>query len=440
MKVTNDKTENSQAFLTIEMEPEEVEESMQGAYKRLVKKARVPGFRKGKAPRGIFERYIGKESLLEEALNDLIPEVYEKALEEKELDAIARPELEVSQMEPLVIKATVPLRPTIELGDYQNIKVEREPIEVTESNVDEVVEQLRHQHATWEPVERPVDFGDLVVIDVEGRVEDNTFLNQKGAQYQVIAGQSFPVTGFPEKLVGMKSDEEKEFTLKYPDDYTEEELAGKDASFKVKATAIKQEILPEVNDEFAKTVGAEFDTMKALRERALSDMKKRAEEQERVNYEEKLLDAVAAVTVIDYPPVLVESEINRMLNQRFQTSSQSLEDYLATVNKTEEELREELKPMAERRVTHTLVLSKVAEAEDIKAETGEIDAEIESMINNSTENKEELKKVMNDPQIRESITQNLLTRKTMEKLAEYTGVQKEAKKTKTRRRKKEEGK
>jgi trigger factor len=440
MKVTNDKTENSQAFLTIEMEPEEVEESMQGAYRRLVRKTRVPGFRKGKTPRNIFERYIGKETLMEEALNDLLPEVYKKAIEEQEIEAIAQPQLEITQTEPLILKATVPLKPTVELGDYKSIRVKRETIEVTEEKVDEVIEQLRHQHATWEPTERSVELNDLVVLDVEGRVEDNNFLNQKGVQYQVIAGQSLPATGFAEQLVGMNSNEEKEFTLKYPDDYSEADLAGKDASFKVKISGIKQEIMPEINDELAKTVGAEFETMTALRERAFSDMKTRAEEQTRINFEEELVHAVADVSVVEFPPIFVETEINRILNRRFQSSSQSLEDYLATINKTEEELREELRPSAERSVIHSLVLGKLAEVEEIKVSDEEVDAEIENMIKDTTEKKDELKKVLNDPQIRESITQSMITRKTMEKLTEYAGVQEKTKKQKTRRKKKEEGK
>src|SRR4030042_993090 len=267
MKITNDKTENSQMFLTIEMEPEEVEESMQVAFKRLNKKTRIPGFRKGKAPRGIFELSLGKEYLMEEALNDLIPTAYARAVEEQSIKAIAQPQIEIEQMEPLIMKATVPLKPMVELGDYRSLKVEKETREISEEKVDEVIEQLRHQHATWEPVEgRAVEFNDLLVMDIVGTMGEKNVMEQKGAQYQVVAGQTFPVLGFTEQLIGMKPGDEKEFEMEYPEDYGDEELAGNKVNFKINAIEIKKEVLPEISDEFARTIGTEFETIAALRE------------------------------------------------------------------------------------------------------------------------------------------------------------------------------
>lgn len=444
MKITNDKTENSQMFLTIEMEPDEVEESMQVAFKRLNKKARIPGFRKGKAPRDIFERYLGKDYLMEEALNDLIPTAYARAVEEQSIEAIAQPQIEIEQMEPFIMKATVPLKPTVELGDYKSLKVEQETVEVTSEKVDEVIDQLRHQNATWEPVEgRSVEFDDLLIMDIVGTIGEKSVIEQKGAQYQVVAGQTFPVLGFAEQLVGMNPGDEKEFELEYPEDYGDEELAGNKVNFKINAIEIKKEVLPELSDEFAKTVGAEFETMTALREKAETDMKERAEQQSKMNFEEEIIHGIADISTVEYPPVLVESEISRILNQQFQRSSQSLEDYLATVGKSEEELREDLRPSAEHRVVHSLVLSKVAEVEEIEVSDEDVDEEIENMVKDSTDKKEELKKFFNDPQIRDSIVQNMLTRKTMEKLTEYTAVAKTEKKKKTtgtRKKKKEEEK
>lgn len=444
MKITNDKTENSQMFLTIEMEPEEVEESMQVAFKRLNKKARIPGFRKGKAPRDIFERYLGKEYLMEEALNDLIPTAYAKAVEEQSIEAIAQPQIEIEQMEPLIMKATVPLKPTVELGDYKSLKVEKETIEVTSEKVDEVIEQLRHQNATWEPVEgRAVGFDDLLIMDIVGTMGEKNVIEQKGAQYQVTTGQTFPVLGFAEQLVGMNPGDEKEFELEYPEDYGDEELAGNKVKFKINAIEIKKEVLPEISDDFAKTVGAEFETMAALREKAETDMKDRAEQQSKTNFEEEIIHGIADISKVEYPPILVESEITRILNQQFQRSSQSLEDYLDTVGKTEEQVREDLRPVAEHRVVHSLVLSKVAEVEEIEVSNEEVDEEIENMVKDSTDRKDELRKFFNDPQIRDSIVQNMLTRKTMEKLTEYTAVEKpvgKKKKTGTRKKKKEEEK
>lgn len=437
MKVTNEKTENRQAFLTIEMEPAELEESLEGSYQRLVKKTNIPGFRRGKAPRLVLERYLGRESLLEEAVNSLVPKAYEKAIKEQAIEAIAQPQIEVTQTEPLVFKAIVPLKPAVKLGDYQNIKVEQETVKVTEGNVSDVIEQLRHQHATWEPVERAVEFGDLVVIDVWSNIEDKPFINQKGAQYQVVQSQSSPVPGFAEQLVGMKASEEKEFKLQLPSDYARSELAGKEASFKVRVSEIKHEILPELNDEFAKGIDPNLKNLDSLRQRVLSDLKQRVEENARMDFEDKVIDALVNLSEMDYPQILVESEINRILNQRFQRGAQEMEEYLKNINKTEQELREELRPSATTRVKRSLVLGKVAEEEKIEVNGSEIDTEIENMTQNATEKKDELKRVLNTPQVRESIEQTLLTRKTVQRLTDKAGIAKVVKKTR-RTRKKEE--
>jgi len=430
VKTTNEKKENSQAFLTIEMEPAEVEESLEKSYQRLVQKTRIPGFRKGKAPRVILERYIGKESLLEEAINNLLPQAYEQAIKEQEIEAIAQPQIEVVQTDPLVFKAIVPLKPEVKLGDYQHIQVEAEPVEVTEKDVDDVIEQLRHQHATWEPVERPVDFGDLVVFDIESSIEDKPFINQKGAQYQVLRDASFPAPGFTEQLAGMIRNEEKEFKLQFPADYPGDELAGKEPSFKVKVTEIKQEILPELNDEFAGEINPDFTTLDSLRERAFSDLKLRAEEKARIDFEERVIDAVVDLTEIEFPPILVEAEIHRILDQRFQRGNQELEDYLSIINKTEEELHEELRPLATKRVNRYLVLGKVVEEEKIEVDGTEIDNEIENMTKSATDKKDELEKILSTPQARESIEQTLISQKAIQRLVEIAKGSKEIKTTK----------
>jgi trigger factor len=440
VKVTVEKIENSQEFLTIEMEPAEVEESLDGSYRRLVKKARVPGFRQGKAPRYILERYLGKQGLLEEALNDLVPKAYEKAIKEQNIEAYAQAQIEITQTEPVIFKAIVPLKPTVKLGDYHVIQDEPAAVEVTESQVNDVLEQLRHQRATWEPVERPVEFSDLVVLDIESKVEDQPFINQKAVQYQVLSDRSTPVVGFVEQLTGMKSNEEKEFKLQLPSDYAAKEFAGKEAVFKVKITEIKKEILPELNNDFAKEIDASFENLDALHQRAASDLKKRVEEQARADFEERVIDALVESSEVEFPPVLVESEIHRLINQTFQGSSQTLDDYLKNINKTEEELHEELRPIAIRRITRSLVLGKVAEEEKIEVNDSEIDTEIENMIASNPEKKDELKKALNTPQVRESIGQTLLTRKTIQRLTDIVINSKKKTKTKTKRRKKEESK
>lgn len=421
MKVTREKTENSQAFLTIEMEPAEVEKALEGSYKRLAGRTTVPGFRKGKTPRAILERYLGKDRLLEEALNHLLPEAYEKVVKEEQIEPIARPQIEVVQTDPVIFKAIVPLAPVVKLGDYHSIKVKPEPVKVTRDNVNEVIEQLRHQNATWEPVERVVDFGDLVVLDIESRVDGEPFINQKGAQYQVLRDSTFPAPGFAEQLAEMKKGEEKEFKLKFPQDYPRSELAGKEPSFKVAVVEIKNEVLPELNDEFAKQLGPELETLEALKNEVTSKLKLRAEEKAKTDFEERAIEATIDRAQVEFPAILVEMEIHQLLDEqsrRFQMQGGSLEEYLKNVNKTEEQLHEDLRPIATRRIVRSLVLGKVAGEEKIEVSEPDIDAEIESMLGRAPQDKERLEKALNAPQSRESIKQILMTRKTIQRLVE----------------------
>jgi len=428
MKVTREKEEERQVFLRIELEKPEVDKALEQAYRRLVNKANIPGFRQGKAPRAVLERHVGKDGLLEDALNNLLPEVYEQALKEQQIEAIANPQIEVVQAEPVVFTAVVPLKPAVELGDYKSIKLKSEEAEVTKEEVDNVIEQVRRQHGTWEPVERPVAFEDLVVMDVEARVEDKPFINQLGAQYQVMPNQPLPTPDFAEKLVGMKVGEEKEFKLNLPEGYSQPELAGKEASFKVKINEVKQQQLPKLDKEFAQLVSPDLKTMAALRKRLTNNLSIQAEQKAREAFEEKVLDAVVNLSKLEFPPVLVDSELERLMEQQarwMQESGLNLEEYLSRINKTEEELREELRPVAAKRVTRSLVLGKVAEAEKIEVTDDEITAELEKLVQGS-ENKTEMKERVNLPQVRGSMEQMLATQKTVQRLVDIAKGSKNA--------------
>jgi trigger factor len=433
VKVSKDKIEGSQAFLTVEMEPAEIEDSLEEAYRRLVKKTNVPGFRKGKAPRVMLERHIGRENLFEDALNTLIPRAYEDALKEQEIEAFARPDIEITQTEPLVFKATVPLPPTVKLGDYASLRLKPEPAASTKGEVDSVIDRLRHQQASWEPVEREVGFGDLAVFDVESTVEGKTFINQKGAQYQVLKDYPAPLPGFAEQLVGMKRDDAKEFSLQIPTDYPDKELAGKEAHFKVAVSEVKQEQLPELDDEFARGIDPKFEALSSLRQQVADNLKLRAEEKARLDFEEQVIEAVVGLAEVEFPPFLVDMETSRLLDQRlrhWRESGQGLEEYLASINKTEEELREELRPPATQRVMRSLVLDKVAQEEKIEASDAEIDSEIGDMAKGVAENKrEEFKKLMNTPQSHQSIKHFLVRRKTVQRLVEIASQDKDLKTT-----------
>ena len=431
MKVTRDKEENCQAFLTVEMEPAELEESLEQSYRRLAKTANIPGFRRGKAPRAVLERYIGKERLLEDALKELLPQAYEKALKEQEIEAIASPSLEITQTDPLIFKATVPLKPTIELGQYHGIRLKPEPVEVTKDEVDAVIEQLRLQHGTWEPVGRAADFDDLVTLDVESQVEGKPYINQQGVQYQILKDQHAPAPGFAEQLIGMNGGEEKVFVLQLPSDFSRAELAGKEAKFRVKVAEIKQLRLPELNNEFAHLVSPELKTLAALRKRVKENLRLQAEQKKKEEFEEKLVDAVVDLSQVEFPPVLVDMEVDRLIEQQarwLQAGGGGMEEYLSRVGKTEEGLREELRPVATKRVARSLVLGKVAEEEKIAVSDAEIEAELKNIKQNVSGNKDEVEKRLDSPQVRDSIEQLLTTRKTLERLVEIAGGPKRARK------------
>ncbi len=419
MKVSTERIENSQMVLKVEAEPDEVARSQEEAYHRLVKRAEVPGFRRGKAPREILERYIGREALLEEALERLIPQLLSRAIEEQGIEAIAQPEVEITQTDPVTFKATVPVRPTVELGNYRELSIAPEPVAVGEEKVGEVMEQVRYQHAPWEPVARPVKFGDLVTIDVAGSVEGKPLLDRKDLQFQVLQGLPFPVPGFAEKLEGLEKGQDEEFSVSLPADYGASELAGKECHFKVRVSEIKEKKLPELNNEFAKSIGEGFGTLDALTERIASNIRVMSEEGARRRHEDKVIDAVVELSRVEFPSILVEQEIDRLIaaeERELQASRISLEDYLRGRRKSREELREELRPLANRQVARSLVLSKVAEAEKIAVTSEEIDEEIETVAQGAGQQSEKLRKLFQSPAARQSLEKVLVTRKTVKRL------------------------
>ncbi len=421
MKVTREKTENCQAYLTVELEDAEITLATAGAYRRLVNKVNIPGFRKGKAPRDILERYVGKEALLEEGLNQIIPETLDKAMEQEKIEPIARPEVELVKPEPpITYKAVIPLRPVIELGDYKAVRVAKEKIETTDANINAVLDDLRHHHATWEPVERPVQYSDLAVVTINSTVEDKPFFNQDSVQYVVREGSPSPVKGFAEQIIGMKKDEEKEFKLTFAEDYPRPELIGKEVAFKVKVIEVKEEKLPELNDSLAKLVNPEYETMDKLRTYVSENLTKRIEEQSRIEYEDKVVDAIVATSKVEFPPILVDSEIDHMLEDQQRRLQQAgaggIEEYMRITKKTIEQVRDEMRPSAVKNITRHLVLDKVAEDAKMEPTEEEITAELTQMIDQSGPNREQMAAMLDNHEARHSVEHYLETKKTIDML------------------------
>jgi trigger factor len=417
MKISTEPIEHRQIELKVEMEGVEVEKYMDKAYLSIASRVTVPGFRKGKAPKSVVERHVGKETILQEALEQIIPKAYEEALVDQSIEAIDKPEIELLQTEPVIFKATVPIKPTVKLGNYKKTKIKSKPVEVSEQDAEATIEQLRRQHATLVPVERPVQFGDLVTIDVEGKREGEPFPVGKGVVYEVNKDSRLPLPGFAERLVDMSKNKEESFVLSYPAGYEIAELAGKEYEFRVAVAEIKEKQLPEANDEFAKGLG--LDDFASLREQVLSGLKQGAEERARLELEQKTIDALVESSTIEFPPILVARAVDRLLSEEaenFRDGFEGLERYLASLNKSLEAHHEELKPVAEKRVVRTLVLEKVAEEEGIEVDESEVDAEIDKLSQGANAQAEDMKKLFNLPQARDSIKRFLANKKAVEHL------------------------
>ena len=426
MRVTSEKLENCQVSLSIEAEARELEKSLDEAYHGLVSKVSIPGFRKGKTPRAILEQHLGKSALLEEALEHLIPQLYKQAIESEKIEPIAQPQIEITQNEPLVFKAIVPVKPTVKLGDYHSIKLKPEPVEIGAGEIGAAIEQLRQQQAVLLPVDRPVQLGDLVTINIEATIEGKPFLNHKDLLYQVDSNSTFPLPDFAPKLAGARKNEERIFSLKVPADYSIKGFCGQECLFKTTVTEIKEKQLPQLDDEFAQSCN--YANLTQQREGVAADLRAKAEQRSRLELRRKTIDAVVKVSEVDYPPILEDREIDSLLRDEARyLGYREVEDYLKRVNKTKEELREELCPVAKKRVINTLILDKVAEKEKIEITSLEVDNKVEEIIGDAKD-KEKMRRFLALPQVRESIGESLRSQKTMDWLVQIiSGNQEETK-------------
>ena len=426
VKVSAQKIPDSQVVLEIEVEPERLEKALDRAYRQLATRTRVPGFRPGKAPRVMLERYVGRDALMRQALDRLVPEVYQEAARQEDVEPIDLAELEVVTTEPLVVKATVPVRPTVDLGDYLQVRVPREPVEVPQERVEQALEDLRHRYAVLEPVDRPVQWGDVLRADVTGAAGDVVLVDQKDVEFQLREGQTVSLPGFAERLVGLAKGVETEVEVPVPADFTDQRVAGKMARYRVLIHEVKEEKLPALDDSFARQVGESFPSLVALRERVESDMRQLEEEAALHRYHDQVLTALEERATLEFPPVLVEREAERLLRDEQMASGGSgrsargrdVERYLRTQGRSEEELREEFKPLALERVRRSLILTQVAEAENIDVSDAEIDQEVERLVSSAGPQGEGVRRLFGDGEGREALRRRLLTRKTLDRLVE----------------------
>jgi len=416
VKVSTQRLPESQVLLEIEADPEQMERSLDKAHRRLAQRVEVPGFRKGKVPAGMLERHVGRDRVVQEALDILIPEAYNQAIEEQDVDAIGQPSIELVNAEPLSFKATVPIRPTIDIGDYENVRVEREPYNIPEDEVDKALEELRQRYALHEPVERAVQTGDIVRADVRGVIEGQEVYKDEDAEFRLREGATILLPGFAEGLVGAAKGVAKEIPVTVPEG--DRPMSGKSGVFTVTVNEVKQEVLPVLDDDLARQVGEGFPSLDALRERVLNDIRERVEAQVEEAYRDKAVGAlVENARSIEFPPVMIEREVDRLIEDQARNLGTDVEQYLATVKRTREDLRQELLPVATERVRRSLALTELADELEIKAEPEEIDAEVERLAG-SGQQAEQLRRLFGSPDGRAALTRSLITRKTMDRLAE----------------------
>jgi trigger factor len=386
MTVKWEKLEGNQGVLTVEVSAEEVSKGLDAAFQKVVKTVSVPGFRKGKMPRGMFEKRFGVEALYQDALDFILPEAYGNAIDESGIEPVDRPEIDIEQMEKgkeLIFKATVTVKPEVKLGEYKGLEVEELDANVTDEDVANELKTLQERQAELVVKEEgTAENGDTVVLDFEGFVDGEAFEGGKAENHSLELGSGSFIPGFEEQLVGVKAGESKDVEVTFPEEYHAAELAGKPAVFKVTVHEIKGKELPSLDDEFAKDVDDEVETLDALKEKIktrLVDSKKHEAEH---HLRDTVVEKAAANAEVEIPEVMVTNEVNRMLQefeQRLQTQGMNLELYFQFSGQDENALREQMKEEAQTRVKVNLTLEAIAKAENLEVTDADVEAELEKM-------------------------------------------------------------
>lgn len=428
MKVTRDNSSPIEVTLTVELATEDENPFIERSYRRVVSRLNIPGFRRGRAPRHIVESMMGRTALLQEALEFMVPETLDKVLQDEEVSAFGEPSIEVTELEPVSFTATVPLEPTVDLAGYREIRVETEPVEVTDEEVDGVLDRVREEQAVWEPVERAAEYGDRLNLNVLGMMDEETVVEDEDVEYIPNEENVLPFPGFAPNLVGLSEDDEGEFTVTVPEDYPREQYAGKDIQFTVSVLSVKEKSLPELDDEFAKSVGDRFDDLEALRSSIRESLTSQAENAARNDLEQKSLEALCDVAVVNASPLLYERELEAMQADRERMLRQQgldLPTYLRFMGKSADEFLDEMRPNAERRLVSALVMRKLAEVEEIEISDEDIQSETDRLLDLSSGDEEQdesnlnsLREFLGSESTRDNIRSTLHSRRVMERLTD----------------------
>lgn len=416
MSLQVEKLENNTAKLTIEVEASKFDKAIQKAYQKNKNKFNIPGFRKGKVPYAMVEKMYGAAVFYEDAANELISGAYAQAAEESGLEIVARPEINVTQIEkgkPFIFEAEVTTKPEVKLGKYKGIKIEKADVTVTDEEVAEELDKVKEQNARLVAADdKAVEDGDQTTIDFEGFVDGVAFEGGKGEDYPLTIGSHSFIDTFEEQLIGKKVGEEVEVNVTFPENYQAKELAGKPAMFKVTIKEIKVKEYPELDDDFAQDV-SEFDTLDEYKEDIKKNLTEKKEKEAEAEKESKVIEAIVNDAEMDIPEKMVEAQAEQMLEEFAQNIAMqgiSFEQYLQFTGATVDQMKEQVKPQAQARVESSLVLEAVVKAENIEATEEEVEEEIKEMAGRYNMEADKLKGLLTDSD-KENLKKDICARK-----------------------------
>ena len=430
MKCKVEETKNAnEVKLEITVEAEKFEEAIKKVYFKSAKYFNIPGFRKGKAPMQIVEKYYGKEIFYEDAFNDVAGEALEEAVETNKLQVVSRPDIEVTQIEKgkdLIFTAIMQTKPEVKLGKYKGIEIKKIEYNVTDKDIDHELEHMQEHNSRLITIEdRPVEKGDITTIDFEGFVDGKAFEGGKAQGHELEIGSNTFIPGFEDQVIGMKNDEEKDIKVKFPDEYFSKELAGKDATFKVKVHEIKKKELPKLDDEFAKDV-SEFDTLKELKEDIKAKKQKQNDEKAKYETQDAIIEEICKNIEVEIPSGMIETETENMLKeveQRLSYQGLKLDQYLQMMGKTKEEMEKEYEPQAIDAIKSRLAIEAIIKEEKIEATDKEVEEKLKEMAKNyGKENDEQFLKNEN---VKKYLKEALANEKTIDFLVENAKFKKE---------------
>jgi len=420
LEIITEPLENRQLRLTIEVDEDRAGKAMRRTARQIAKQVNIPGFRKGKAPYELILQRYGEDTVRREAAESLAQTVYREALEQEKIEPYAPCVLEEVALQPITFTFTVPLRPTVELGDYRTYRLKPRKVRVYKKDVRQALEEMREQNAILELVDRPAALDDGVVIDLVGRTATGVeFLKRDDIHMLLDATSTDPIPGFAEAVVGMKAGEERTFTQTLPDDFPQEELRGQEAEFTVRMTEVYESTLPELDDDLARTVG-NFDSLKELEKHIEGQLRRTAQQKADEEYAAQVLEDVLEQAQVEYPPVMLKEALDEAVKEVEQAAGRelrlSLEDYLRLQSKTLGELREELEPRATARLKRALVMGEIVSREGLEVDEKDIGAHIEGVSALWGDRADEVRSSLNSDEGKRAVLNRLLTDKAVQRL------------------------